>query len=205
MTHRIRAGMVPDAKSGGPLGGSGKVLESDETFVGGKKKNVHRGKPEPKKHAVHALVERGGHVRAHHVADVTAKTLREVLDKQADKRSALHTDDSLANLSLGKDFAEHKTVAHTLGEYVTKDGTAHTQTVESFFALIKRQIYGTHHAVSEAHLQRYVSEAAFRWNHRASLGVNDNARAAAAIKAIGGKRLTYGTTRKDRQASGPQA
>ena len=60
-----------------PIGGEGKVVESDETFVGGKKKNVHKGKPEPKKHAVHALVERGGEVRAKHVADVTAKTLRE--------------------------------------------------------------------------------------------------------------------------------
>jgi len=196
MTHRIRAAMAPSASNSGPLGGEGKVLERDETFVGGKKKNVHRGKPEPKKHAVHALVERGGHVRATHVADVTAKTLRETLAKHADRKSALHTDDSLANLSIGKDFADHQTVAHTLGEYVSKDGTAHTQTVESFFALIKRQIYGTHHAVSEAHLQRYVTEAAFRWNHRVSLGVNDNARAAAAIKAIGGKRLTYGTTRK---------
>ena len=63
MCHRIREAMKPDAKAG-PLGGEGKVLESDETFVGGKKKNVHKGKPEPKKHAVHALVERGGEVRA---------------------------------------------------------------------------------------------------------------------------------------------
>jgi hypothetical protein len=83
------------------------VLESDETFVGGKKKNVHVGKPEPKKHAVHALVEPGGHQRATHVPDVSAKTLRAVLEKHADKRSALHTDDGLANLSLGKDFADH--------------------------------------------------------------------------------------------------
>ena len=60
--------------------------------------------------------------RAKHVADVSAKTLREVLDKQADAKSALHTDDSLANLSLGKHFAEHRTVAHTLGEYVSEDG-----------------------------------------------------------------------------------
>ena len=90
------------------------MLESDETFVGGKKKNVHKGKPEPRKHAVHALVEPGGHLRATHVPDVSAKTLRGVPEKHADRRSALHTDDSLANLSLGKDFAEHKTVVHSL-------------------------------------------------------------------------------------------
>ena len=78
-----------------PIGGEGKVIESDETFVGGKKKNVHKGKPEPKKHAVHALVERGGRVRAKHVADVTAKTLQEEPRELADRKSALHTDDSL--------------------------------------------------------------------------------------------------------------
>ncbi|NJO34635.1 MAG: transposase, partial [Rhodospirillales bacterium] len=59
---------------------------------------------------------------------------------------------------------EHKTVAHTLGEYVTKDGLAHTQTVESFFAIIKRGVTGSFHSVSEQHLQRYVDEFAFRWN-----------------------------------------
>lgn len=193
MTHRIRAAMAPNAGSG-PLGGEGKILESDETFVGGKKKNVHKGKLEPKKHAVHALVERGGQVRASHVTDVTAKTLRATLAKHADMRSALHTDDGLANLSLGKDFAEHKTVNHSADEYF-KDGVG-VQSAESFFAIIKRQMYGTHHAVSEAHLHRYVTEVAFKWNHRMALGIDDNARTAAALKAIGGKRLTYGPTRQ---------
>ena len=70
-----------------PLGGEGKIVESDETFVGGKKKNVHKGKPEPKKHAVHALVERGGELRAKHVADVTAKTLRQNLVTMASRKS----------------------------------------------------------------------------------------------------------------------
>jgi transposase-like protein len=195
MSHRIRAGMATSGTAG-PLGGEGKVLESDETFVGGKAKTAHKSKPIPKKHAVHALVERGGHVRANHIADVTAKTLRETLAKQADPKSALHTDDALSNLSVGKDFAEHRTVVHTSGQYVSKDGLAHTQTVESFFAILKRQVYGTHHAISEAHLQRYVTEAEFRWNHRVALGIDDNARAAAALKAIGGKRLMYGTPRK---------
>jgi transposase-like protein len=190
MCHRIREAMKPDAKSG-PLGGPGKVLESDETFVGGKKKNVHRGKPEPKKKPVHALVERGGEVRASHVPDVTARTLGAALEKAADRRSKLHTDDSLANLSIGKDFAEHRTVAHTLGEYVSKDGEAHTQTVESFFAIIKRGINGSFHSVSEQHLQRYVEEFAFRWNNRSSLGIEDTERASRMVKGAVGRRLTY--------------
>jgi ISXO2-like transposase domain len=69
----------------------GKVIESDEAFVGGKKKNVHRGKPEPQKHAVHALVERCGKMSAKQVADVTAKTLRKNLRELADRKSKLHT------------------------------------------------------------------------------------------------------------------
>jgi transposase-like protein len=161
MAHRIRTAMTP---KGGRLGGEGKVLESDETFVGGKAKNVHKHKPIPVKRPVHALVERGGRVSAKHIADVTAKTLAEVLERQADAKSALHTDDSLANLSVGKAFAEHRTVAHTLGEYVTKDGLAHTNTAEAFFAILKRGVVGTFHSVSEQHLQRYCDEFSFRWN-----------------------------------------
>ena len=191
--HRIREACKPDAGAA-TLGGKGKVLESDETFVGGKKKNVHKGKPEPKKRPVHALVERGGQVRASHIPDVTAKTLRGALEKAADRNSKLHTDDALANLSVGKDFAEHRTVAHTLGEYVSKDGEAHTQTVESFFAIIKRGITGSFHSVSEQHLQRYVDEFAFRWNTRSALGIEDTERASLIVKAGVGKRLTYRRT-----------
>jgi hypothetical protein len=136
-------------------------------------------------------VERGGRVRAKHVADVTAKTLKKNLKELADNKSALHTDDSLANLSVGKDFADHRTVAHTLGEYVTKDGLAHTQTIESFFAILKRGVFGSFHSVSEQHLQRYVDEFAFRWNTRSSLGIEDTERAALLIKGAIGRRLTY--------------
>ena len=80
---RIREAMTAGdgTKDAGTIGGCGKTVESDETFVGGKAKNVHAGKPIPKKHGVHALLERGGKVRAKHVADVTAKTLREAIKK----------------------------------------------------------------------------------------------------------------------------
>jgi transposase-like protein len=194
VAHRIREAMAPSEGRSGPIGGEGQVLESDETFVGGKKKNVHKGKPEPKKHAVHALVERGGKVRATHIADVTAKSLRKVLDKHADKASTLNTDESLANLWIGDEFADHRAVVHAYGEYVSKDGQAHIQSAESFFALLKRGVYGQFHAVSEQHLQRYVNEAAFKWNNRIALGVDDASRTTNAIKGIEGKRLLYRTT-----------
>lgn len=191
MSHRIREAMSIDA-SAGPIGGEGKVIEADETFVGGKKKNVHKGKPEPKKHAVHALVERGGEMRVKHVADVTAKTLRHNLVTMASRKSELHTDESLTYYWMGKEFAKHKTVNHSQDEYF-KDG-AGVQSAEAFFAILKRGVYGTFHSVSEAHLQKYCNEFAFRWNTRSSLGIEDDERASLAIKGAAGKRLTYRPT-----------
>ena len=76
MAHRIREAMGMKAEDTSPIGGANKVVESDETYVGGKKKNVHKGKPEPKKHPVVALVERDGEVRAIHIPNVTAKNAR---------------------------------------------------------------------------------------------------------------------------------
>lgn len=189
MCHRIREAMTPGSRSSSPIGGSGKTIESDETFVGGKAKNVHKGKPIPPKRPVVALVERGGELRAKHVADVTSKTIREVLVTQASRKSDLKTDYAAIYDTIGREFNSHDTVNHGAGEYVRDE--IHVNTAESFFAILKRQMYGTHHAVSEQHLQRYVSEVAFKWNHRASLKVTDSQRVNAALKEIGGKRLTY--------------
>ena len=192
LSMRIREAMSPEAvKDTGPLGGAGKTIEADETFVGGKAKNVHNGKPIPKKQPVVALVERGGKARAKHVADVTSKTVREVLVTQASRKSDLNTDDSLVYYWLGREFAQHRSVNHSASEYVSKDGKTHTQTVESFFAILKRGIMGSFHSVSEQNLQRYVDEFTFRWNHRSALGVEDFDRASAILKGAEGKRLTY--------------
>jgi hypothetical protein len=179
-----------DAKAG-PVGGEGKIVESDETYVGGKAQTAHKSKPIPKKHAVIALVERGGEVRAKHVASVSMKTLRETLTKLASIDSTLMTDDSPVSRKLRKEFKAHGVVVHSKGEYVKKDGVTHTQTIESFFAILKRGINGSFHSVSEQHLQRYVDEFAFRWNARSALGVEDAERAARMVKAAEGKRLTY--------------
>jgi transposase-like protein len=195
---RVREAMKLPKMGSGRLGGEGKPLESDETFVGGKKKNAKRGKPEPRKHAVHALVEPGGHLRATHVPDVSARTLRAVMEKHADRRSVLHTDDALTNLSLGKDFAGHKTVVHTAGEYY-KDG-AGTQSAEAFFAILKRGVMGSFHSVSEQHLQRYVDEFAFRWDNRSAMGVEDAERARRIVKGAIGRRLMYRNPDKREEA-----
>jgi transposase-like protein len=190
MCHRIREAMGI-GKDAGPIGGKGKTVESDETFVGGKKKNVHRGKPEPKKHAVHALVERGGAVRAVHVPDVSAKTLRKAIAKHVVKGTTMNTDDALAYYWMSKEFAAHGVVNHSKDEYVSKDGKTHIQSAEAFFAILKRGVMGSFHSVSEQHLQRYVDEFAFRWNERSALGVEDAERAAKMVKGAVGKRLKY--------------
>jgi transposase-like protein len=193
--HRIRTAMGLKPEDGaGPIGGENKTIEADETFVGGKKKNVHKGKPEPKKHVVMALVERDGEVRVRHLPDVTAKNLRNVLVTQASRKSYLMTDEAPAYKSVGKEFSGHGSVNHSADEYV-RGMFWHTNTAESFFALLKRGVFGSFHSVSEQHLQRYADEFAFRFNYRK---VTDAERTDAVLRAIGGKRLTY--RRTDRAA-----
>ncbi len=151
MFHRLRECTI--GTKSGPIGGGNKVVESDETFVGGKKKNVHNGKPEPKKHAVVTLVERGGQVRAKHVPNVTAANIKQHLSMNVDKASYLMTDESPVYVTPGKDYAGHASVNHSKDEYVRLGGFVHVNTAESFHALVKRGMYGTFHAVSEHHLQ----------------------------------------------------
>lgn len=190
MCHRIREAMGLTGGAG-PIGGEGKTVESDETFVGGRKKNVHKGKPEPKKHAVHALVERGGHMRASHVPNVTAKTLRKAFAAHVAKGTTINTDDALAYYRMSKEFAAHGVVNHSKAEYVSKDGKTHIQSAEAFFAILKRGVMGSFHSISQQHLQRYVDEFAFRWNERSALGVEDAERAAKMVCGGHGKRLKY--------------
>jgi transposase-like protein len=187
--HRLREAATNETPN--PIGGSNKVVESDETYVGGKAKNVHNGKPEPKKHAVVTLVERDGEVRAKHIANVTAKNVKEHLNASVDKASYLMTDESKIYVKPGKEFSGHASVNHSADEYVRLGGFVHVNTAESFHAIIKRQMYGTHHAVSEHHLQRYINEIAFKWNNRSSLGIDDAKRTENAIKGAEEKRLLY--------------
>jgi hypothetical protein len=187
--HRLREAATNETP--GPIGGGNKVVESDETYVGGKAKNVHNGKPEPKKHAVVTLVERSGEVRARHVPNVTAKNVKEHLQASVDKASWLMTDDSKIYLGPGKNFAGHASVNHSADEYVRLGGFIHVNTAESFHAIVKRQMYGTHHAVSEQHLQRYIDEIVFKWNNRKTLGIEDAERAEILLKGAKGKRLMY--------------
>ena len=157
MAHRIREAMRDG--SPGPLGGDNKIVEADETYVGGKAKN--RKNHVPPKEAVFALVERDGRVSSHHVANVSAKTLREILVTHADRKSYLMTDEAGTYITVGREFSGHGTVNHSIEEYV-RGGFWHTNTVEGYFSIFKRGITGTYHHVSQDHLKRYLAEFDFK-------------------------------------------
>ena len=142
LTHRIREAMKDGSL--GPLGGEGKAVEADETYVGGKEKNRHKSRRKrvvgsSGKETVLALVERGGRVRSMHVASVTHENLRPVLVAQIAKGSRLYTDEAGQYRKMGADF-RHESVNHGADEYVR--GDAHTNTAENFFSLLKRGIIG---------------------------------------------------------------
>lgn len=195
LCHRIREAMSDDShKATGGLGGANKTVEVDETYVGGKAKNRAHREPAPKK-AVVSLVERGGKVHSRHVADVTAKTVREVIVTNADRASTLMSDEAAIYPKIGREFAGHHTVNHSANEYARLAGFVHINTAENFYSILKRGITGTYHSVSEAHLHRYLKEFDFRYNNRSGLGVEDVERAALALKGVEGKRLTYNQPR----------
>ncbi len=183
MTHRIREAMKADWTKNA-LGGHGPV-EADETFIG-TKPGAKKRKGYGHKNAVLSLVERGGEVRSFHVPGVSAKTLKPYLKYHVDPEACLMTDDAGQYKILGPEFERHEVVCHSQEEYVK--GEAHTNTVEGFFSILKRGLIGVYQHVGIQHLQRYVTEFDFRYNHRKD---TDFQRATKALKGIEGKRLTY--------------
>ena len=197
LEHRVRLAMADLHINGsGQLGGANKVVEIDETYVGGKAKN--RKNHVPPKAPVVSLVERDGSVRSFHVADVNGANLRPILQGNIDKRTNIMTDDSTVYPPLTKDFAGHDSVNHSIEEYVRLGGFVHTNTVEGYFSILKRGVVGIYHHVSHHHLHRYLDEFDFRYNNRVALGINDVTRADRALLGTRGKRLTYATPRHGR-------
>ncbi len=195
LAHRLREAMA--VKKPGPLGGAGKIVEADTTYIGGKEKNKHKNKRTKGniggagKMIVHTLVERDGSARSHHITNVNGATLRPILFSHVSRKSALMTDTAGGYMALGKEFARHEMVNHEADEYVR--GDAFTNTVEGYFATLKRGVYGTFHAISEQHLSRYLVEFDYKYNTR---HMTDVERANAALVGAKGKRLTYHQTNK---------
>jgi transposase-like protein len=196
LCHRIREAM-DGATGNDPLGGMGKTVEADETWVGGKARNRAFGKTAPKK-IVLTLVERDGHARSFHIANIHAATVRSVLVQNVSRQSNLSTDAAPRFHSTGGEYRAHGLVDHSKKEYAKTEArmgiwnkiTArwHTNTAENFFSIFKRGVIGTYHHMSGAHLHRYCREFDLRYNTRE---LTDGERAAVILKGMEGKRLTY--------------
>ncbi len=192
MSHRIREAMKEDTF--GPVGGEGKTVEVDETFIGRDKtlkpKRTKKGRGYHHKYKVLSLVERDGRVRSQHIPAVNAKTLRPILNKQIAEGTQVYTDEAAQYvLAQPAMFKKHDYVRHGVSEYVR--GDVHTNTIEGYFSIFKRGMNGVYQHCSKEHLKRYLSEFDFRYNYREKQGFDDIDRTQVALQGIGGKRLTY--------------
>jgi hypothetical protein len=189
LAHRIREAMKPNGELG-LLGGAGKTIEADEFYIGKereKKNPWSRGWGHKCK--VFSVIERGGYVRSQHVASTKAVHLRPIMLENISTDSRLMTDEALWYLPLGKHFAEHQTVNHSVFEYVR--GDVYTNTIEGYFSILRRGLSGTYQHCSAKHLHRYLQEFDFRHNAREALGVNDATRSENMLLGVVGKRLKY--------------
>lgn len=194
MCHRIREAMVDDNPP--PLGGNDKTIEADETYIGNKvglkkkrdlkRQGVKGWGGSNNKYTVVSLVERGGSIRSFHIDKANKAKIREILVRNVSRKSRLVTDESNLYTETGPEFERHQKVHHARGEYVR--GDVYTNTLEGFYSIFKRGMRGIYQHCGEQHLQRYVTEFDFRYNHR---NINDNERREEVLKNISGKRLTY--------------
>jgi transposase-like protein len=187
MLHRIRLAMQTESFL---LSGE---VEADETYIGGKARNMHAdvrarrgitpGRPTHQT-PVFGMIERGGRVRAEVVPNVKGSTLRPRIKESVATGSTLYTDKLGSYGGFGVKFS-HRTVDHA-ERYV--DGRIHTNTIENFWALLKRGLGGTYISVEPFHLFRYLDERVFTFNLRDR---TDYGRFEAVLRAVNGRRLTY--------------
>lgn len=186
LLHRIRLAM----QRGHFIKQLGGEVEVDETYIGGKARNMHKSRRRPGgtgmvgKSIVMGLLERNGEVRTHIVPTSKGSTLRPHVHKHVEKGAIVYTDALQSYLPLAEDYS-HKIIDHAKS-YV--DGAIHTNGLENYWSLLKRTIKGTYVAVEPFHLFRYLDEQAFRFNSR---DLKDGQRFNAALGGVRGKRVTY--------------
>jgi transposase-like protein len=194
LAHRIREAMKCEPVAGLLKG----AVQVDEAYVGGKPRpksaaqQAKGGRPRKRgrgtsKTPVLVLVETDGAAVSQPIKQVTADTLKAAMHQCIHPSATIVTDQFVSYPNAASGFAAHQTVQHNVQEYVNADGF-HTNTAESYFALLKRGVHGTFHHVSPKHLSRYCDEFSFRWNGRK---LEDTERTAAAISGAEGKRLMY--------------
>lgn len=196
MMHRVRQAM--HNKDFVRLGGPGSEVEVDETFIGGKARNMHADKRRKvitergvkDKTAVFGILERGGQVRAMVVPNRRRHALETEIRAHVKAKSAIYSD-NLASY----DMLKHRGFSHEVVDHAERyvDGQVHTNGLENFWSLLKRGLKGTYVAVEPFHLFRYVDEQVFRYNNRATKKhfVGDGDRFQMMMRHIVGKRLTY--------------
>lgn len=182
MTHRIRFVMRP------PRGTDklSQTVEVDETYIGGKPSHKAKTSTKERKTPVVAMVQRDGPARAKAAKSLSSAALLSTVQHYVGTNAQLMTDDWKAHGGLDHLYDGRETIVHSKREYVR--GNVHTNTVESFFALLKRGIVGSYHHVSRKHLNRYCDEFAFRWSHR---NVSDLERTTIALTQAPGRKLPY--------------
>ena len=195
MLHRIRLAMQ-DEHFGSKLGGE---VEADETFIGGKARNMHKsvhqrrisgmGQSAKDKTIVMGLLERGGEVRTQIILDRQKGTLHPIVREHVESGSTLYTDEMGGYKGLREEYL-HEIIDHAV-QYV--NGRVHTNGMENFWSLLKRGLSGTYVSVEPFHLFRYLDEQVFRYNNRATKKHprTDADRFSLAISKIVGKRLTF--------------
>src|SRR5581483_7670713 len=196
LLHRVRLAMQ-DEKKGGKLSGE---IEVDETFIGGKARNMHKSVKAKKlegkgggavgKIGVQGLLQRGGNIRVHVINDSTYGTLVPNVEENVETGTHVYTDELKSYFGLQADYA-HDVINHTEA-YV--NGQIHLNGLENFWSLLKRGLGGTYVSVEPFHLFRYVDEQAFRYNHRKNADgtkMSEADRFSALCAQIVGRRLTY--------------
>ncbi|MGA3095991.1 MAG: IS1595 family transposase [Bryobacteraceae bacterium] len=195
MLHRVRLAMQ-DESFGGKIGGE---VEVDETFIGGKARNMHKSRKLRQaqsssgrgmqggagKAIVMGMLERGKTVRTAVIEERTKAVMQPIIRENVEPGAEVFSDEWASNWRMDDEYS-HNVINH-LQSYV--DGNIHTNGMENFWSLLKRGIHGTYVSVEPFHLFRYVDEQAFRYNNRRPM--NDADRFSYVIRKIVGKRLTY--------------
>jgi transposase-like protein len=188
MLHRLREAMTDET---GKIGGDGTPVECDETFIAPNPRKMHKTRREKNaangtgKAIVMGMLERGGRVKAHVIADRKRQLIQPAMTAAIEAGANIITDE-FSTYQFSSDAYNREVVNHAL-EYV--NGHVHTNGIENFWSLLKRGLKGTYISVEPFHLDAYVAEQVFRYNNRKD--ADDFARFASCIMGVQGKRLTY--------------